>query len=203
MPLELGSLADELQRVANEHQDEIAGVALCSEYDGIAVFLAGPTDATRDELTAITERYGNWRVIFNDVAAPLSVSLRVIDAVMRDERISGLISAGPDIYSGGITFGILEEEWTRRAEIAAYVDEIARSVEPEIRIPVSFTAEADGIDLLAPRLLPREGSFPPFPMRGTLHHHQSRMLLTHGHCTGGAFYHNRNCMGTQLLPRLM
>lgn len=198
--VELNSVADSLQALVDANPDVATGVAYCSRYEGVAVFMSpGADQPLLDEIDAIRQSAPDQVVFVSQVAASLS---ELLDASSQIIDTNGVVSVTPDITIGGLSIGYDKNVWASadalQAKLPAQAEAARGKAMPlrfaEERAPEDTTRRADsepyymGAELAYGTSVCSAGA--PITING------SRKLLTAGHCTGSSFTNNGNLVGT-------
>ena len=199
------SLGDALQRVADANQDVIAGVAMCSDYSGVAIFVARPGDRIRAQIEAVAGQHSGARLVVEDVANGLRSQLEAAQRVMASDPSGDFITGvGPHTYTGGLRVDVRPDRWPASEALRTKIVSAATAAGTR-EMPVNFRLGGHGTNLTT-RLAdtqPFYGGDELVGATGTCSAgvpivvSGSRKMLTAGHCTDSSFRNNGNLFGTQ------
>lgn len=101
----LDRLADRVQLLADEHTDITTGVALCSGFEGVAIFVVAGESTLSDEIAAISKD-STYPVLTYPVPVGLDALLAAGDALRVSDVMHNLAGYGPDTYSGRLVLHV-------------------------------------------------------------------------------------------------
>lgn len=108
----VSALGNELQAVVDEHKNQTTGVALCSHYEGAAIFVVSPSDQVRQRIAAIVSKFPDLRVITRTTTASIYQLIAVSAKVLKSPEMKALATgAAPDMYSGGVLVTVAQDKW--------------------------------------------------------------------------------------------
>ncbi|KQQ93025.1 hypothetical protein ASF62_14760 [Leifsonia sp. Leaf325] len=146
----IGPLGDALQALADAHQDQVAGVAYCSDYSGVAIFVASPDAALLAAIDGIAADSGNLAVGVQEVAAPLTDLLPLVSTVMGSPALEGSVTGGgPDVYTGGLRILVDDGHWPLSDEMRERVETVVRTANGS-DLPLRYEQAGVAGDLPAP-----------------------------------------------------
>ncbi|TFV98078.1 hypothetical protein [Orlajensenia leifsoniae] len=146
----IGPLGDALQTLADAHQDQVAGVAYCSDYSGVAIFVASPDAALLAAIDGIAADNGDLAVEVQEVAAPLSELLPLVTVVMGSSALEGSVTGGgPDVYTGGLRIFVDDEHWPLDEDLRERVETVVRTAHGS-DLPLRYEEAGEAGDLPAP-----------------------------------------------------
>lgn len=82
----MNALGGALQAVVDEHNDQTAGVALCSHYEGATIFVVSPSDDVRQSIAEVASRFPDLQVITRPAVASISLFSAVGTKVLRIQK---------------------------------------------------------------------------------------------------------------------
>jgi hypothetical protein len=134
----VSALGNALQAIADEHQDQTTGVALCSHYEGAAIFVVSPSDQVRQSIAEVASKFPDLRVITREAAASISQLSAAGANVLKRSDIKGLVAGvGPDIYSGGLLITVLKDKWPLSENEKDRIDDAVEAVHGS-RLPLTY-----------------------------------------------------------------
>jgi hypothetical protein len=200
--VELEALANKVQLLVDKHTASATGVALCSAFDGVAVFTR-PTDGELSSQLADVAAAASYPVFRYDVPVGLDAILAAGRSVLASDLDGTVIGFAPNIYTGGIDLeaapGSDPDGIATRAR-----DVLARAGDSAVQVVVHGGAGGEA-------LVTRQADTAPWWMGGQLvapggGYCSSGVritiagvdrLLTAGHCTSSSFTNNGNLVGNQ------
>jgi len=197
------ALGNALQSVVDEHTDQTTGVALCSHYEGAAIFVVSPSDDVRQKIAEVASEFHDLQVITRTAGAPISQLFAVGTKVLKSPEMQGVVvGVAPDMYSGGLLVTVAQEKWPLSENDKRLIDDTVEAINGS---PLPLNYEQGGQAELSTRAADSQ----PYWMGGELTFGTSacssgvpivlngvRRLLTAGHCTGSSFYNNGNFVGS-------
>jgi len=106
------ALGDALMQVVENHRDQATGVAFCTHYDGVVIFVASSGDGVQPAIAKVAAQHPGFKVITRHVAAPLNELLSASMKLFTNSPAKGLLTGGgPDIYTGGLTIEVAPDHW--------------------------------------------------------------------------------------------
>lgn len=214
------------QDVVDAHLDEMTGVALCSNYDGIAVFLKNRTKEIEQELSKITQKYSGYSLQIRQVPEASSALSTAALAIASDPALKDRVrGVGPDIYTGTVEVEVFVPDNTDLSPInpasrsaAINTPAVQAVVTASESQALAKTGRAVGV-FASPISMPKSGDnytrlvdSPSGYHMGAeivsntgsvcstgipLNVHGTWTVLTAGHCGGSSFYNNGNLVGSQ------
>lgn len=201
----LDVLGNKLQEVADDYQDEVAGVAYCSHYEGAVVFVADPSDRLMGELSRVSDETSGLTVNTQEVEAGLTELLALSSDLAVELDTDAVTSIGPDMYSGGLRIGVSDESRVRAGVTS--VEQLVRGHAGR-NLPIAASVRGAGDFLVT-----RAADSAPYWMGGRITSQQNglgegcssgipifvngaKRLLTAGHCTSSSWYNNGNLVGS-------
>ena len=121
----IDELGEKLRVVEEAHRDEISGMAKCTNYDGVAVFLATSSPALKAEMEAAAAGYPQYKLLFfqvpNSMPELLDRQSNLIESYEKLRKL-GFNGSQPDIFTGGL---VLYVDWDRTLDMAELKQELA------------------------------------------------------------------------------
>lgn len=199
---ELDHLANRVQLLVDEHTEAATGVAMCSGFDGVAVFVTATDGELAEKINAIAGD-SSHPVLAYAVPASLDTLLSAGQEVMNSELSGSLIGFAPDMYSGALV-----------VEVGAGSDPGAVTEQArQVLAGTEYAAVevAAGIGGEGEALVTRKADLAPYWMGGELVSAGGgycssgvritiagvHRLLTAGHCTSTTFTNNGTLVGNQ------
>lgn len=198
---EVLQVGDELQAAVDDSPERMTGVAFCSRYDGVVLFVAATDSAVQAVAEKVQGAHPAIPVYLSEVGSSLSSLLRTVDIFLDDSSLAGTVTAvGPDIYTGGVRVSIVEDS-QRQVDLT----KAAVSAAAGRTIPVTISEGGAG------ELTGRFNDSAPYYMGGALTNASgglicssgvpmtigsTRRLLTAGHCSGSTYYNNGGVVGS-------
>ncbi|ALJ21712.1 hypothetical protein [Microbacterium sp. No. 7] len=104
---EFNALAEELGELFADHPGRTTGIAACTHYDGLMVFLPPRADdegqdAFDEELSRIVRSHPEYPVYTTEVAAASVVLVPLATEIVATLHDEGVVGAAPDVYTGGL-----------------------------------------------------------------------------------------------------
>lgn len=197
-------LGEALDSVANDNQNQIAGVALCSHYDGAAIFVKSPSDGILKEVAEIAKKFPDQKILTRSVDFSLNDLLATqIKLMQNQELVDNITGIAPDIYNGGLLIDIKPELW---AQVSVYQSKIETIVEPLVEPSMSLKFQQGGEGELSSRDVDYAPHWMGAKLNGSAGGYCSsgvpliiggvRRLLTAGHCTSGTYSNNGQVVGS-------
>ncbi len=198
---ELDLLANEVQALVDEHTDVATGVAFCSGFDGVAVFMTPTAGALAERIDGIAAGKP-YPVIAYEVPASLDTLISAGQSVMERDLSDAVMGFAPDIYSGALLIEV--RPGSDQGEVAARVQrELDRTEYSAVQIVTDPGGEGE-------TLVTRKADTAPYWMGGELVSASGycssgvritfagvHRLLTAGHCTATSFTNAGNLVGNQ------
>ncbi|MCL1898551.1 MAG: hypothetical protein FWG16_06995, partial [Micrococcales bacterium] len=127
---DLELMAWDLIEVIREYGGEsaVAGVAYCSNYDGMAVFLPVGATSLRESLTVAAAKYRQFGFYLFDVLRTTEEMLALMDKLDFDWLEAGIVGFAPDIYTGGLVVTVLIDEGSVEQAVGAVTAAIGQDV---------------------------------------------------------------------------
>jgi hypothetical protein len=108
----VNALGNALQAIVDEHQDQTTGVALCSHYEGAAIFVVSPSDDVRQSIAEVASEFPDLQVITRTTTASISQLFAAGSKLLKSPDMQGLLTGvGPDIHSGGLHITVVKDRW--------------------------------------------------------------------------------------------
>lgn len=205
-----------LQAIADANQDEISGVAMCTDYVGAEIFVAQPTASVSNAVAAVQAKYPNLPVTTVLVAAGLTAELAA-ERRVTTQMGSTVAVVAPDIYAGGLSVTMAP---STSSSSSTGVQTSGSPSSPATQ-QVNSAATANGTVSMPVKVLGPDGSTlanfdtrladsQPYKMGDRIYtatvgcsagvpiiYGGVRYVLTAGHCTGSTWYNDYNLFGTQ------
>lgn len=148
----LTRIGDRLSQLGGEHPDAIAGVAYCSDYSGVEIYVSATTGPAVEAVRNLAAQHPG---IVRILQVPRSLT-QLLDAMQTvgGLRSSGVVGVAPDLLSGGLQVTLearTPEEISaisaqRGADVARAKAAISAAVGADV--PVWFEPGGEGTDLL-------------------------------------------------------
>lgn len=123
------ALGTALQEVLGQHPDKITGVALCSHFEGAAVFLASTNEDVDQAIAGIAAKHPDLKVMTRDVGAPLSTLSTTGMKLLQSPDMKGLlVGAGPNMYTGGLLITIAPDHGPLSDDDQRLIDSAVQSI---------------------------------------------------------------------------
>jgi streptogrisin C len=198
------ALGNALQEIVDEHPDQATGVALCSHFEGAAVFVASGSEEIDQAIAGIASKFPDLEVLTHDVGAPLSTLIATGAKLLQTPDMKGLVAGvTPDMYAGGLLITVAQEHGALSDTDKRLIDGAVKAVNGSL-LPLIYEQGGKA------ELSTRSADYPPYYMGSELVYSTNyvcsagvpiliagvRRLLTAGHCTGSSFYNNGNLVGT-------
>ena len=124
--------------------DVVAGLATCSHFEGLAVFLKVGADQTRDEINAVGAKYPDFTVVVHEVPWSRNDLIGLRDKFTdADWTAGGIVGIEPDLFTGGLSLTVKSEANVKAAkEVAVGV----LGIDVPIRIKVGTASENAPLD---------------------------------------------------------
>jgi hypothetical protein len=104
---ELVGASGALSAIADANRDDVAGVALCSDRNGAAIFVANLTDALAAEIAAVADEYSALSVVVEDAAAGAGPAMDAGLLLKKETDYGPAITlVGVDVYTGGLVVSV-------------------------------------------------------------------------------------------------
>jgi hypothetical protein len=92
--------------------DEVSGVAMCTDYQGAAIFVSHPAASVLDAIHAEGVKYPGAHLFVQNVASGLTAQLAASQRVVAsDPSAVALVGLGPNIYTGGLRVAVRRDHW--------------------------------------------------------------------------------------------
>jgi hypothetical protein len=130
-------MGDALSGLAYANQNEVSGVAMCSNDSGVFISVHNPSAALLTAIAQIHQGYPRAKVVIAKVVAGLTSQLaaqRRLGALMPRD---GLVGIWPNIYTGGLGVAVLDSHWPVSAALRRRV-EAAATGDGAVTMPVDF-----------------------------------------------------------------
>ena len=110
--LRVTALGNALQAIVDEHNDQTTGVALCSHYEGAAIFVVSPSDEVRQSIAEAASKFPDLQVITRTTTASISQLSAAGRKLLKSPDMQGLVTGvGPDMHSGGLRITVVQDRW--------------------------------------------------------------------------------------------
>lgn len=199
------ALGDALQSLADAHHDAVAGVAMCSDYSGAAIFVSNPDPTLLANISALGSKFPKAGLHLEHVATGLAAQLAASTRVTRlSDSASTLSGVSPDMYTGGLRVTVQGGSWPVSDALRQRVTAAATDG-GTVAMPLEFVGGSLGHDLTT-RLADTQPYYGgdeivgasgicsagfPITVNGV------HGMLTAGHCTDTSFTNNGHAFGTQ------
>lgn len=201
---EVTQLGVALETVANGNQDQIAGVALCSHYDGAAIFVKSSSGEILKEIEDIATKFTNQKIIIKDSKFSLDDLLSAQMKLMENQDVLNTITGiAPDIYNGEFLIDINPKVW---AQTSVYKTKIETAATTLIDSSMTLRFQQGGEGELSSRDVDYAPHWMGAKLNGSSGGYCSsgvpiviggvRRLLTAGHCTSNTFSNNGQFVGS-------
>jgi hypothetical protein len=118
---------DELAAVADAHRHEVAGVSLCSDRSGLAVFVANREAGLMAEIDAVADAHPSVSVFVEPAAAGAEAIMDAGYRLFEADPDSAITGFGVDVHTGGLTVDVQPSVLTRQSDPVT-----ARSVHADV-----------------------------------------------------------------------
>lgn len=143
------AMADALESIAAANRDQVSGVAVCSDFSGDAIFVAGPSRDLLARIAAVGAKYPKAALhvvsVANGLAAQLAAARRLM---LSDPSGSSLTGMGPNISTGGLRVDVRADQWPVSDALRQRVTAAATS-NGAVTMPVNFRLGGEGTNLSA------------------------------------------------------
>ena len=136
----VGRLGNALNGIANANPKDVSGVAYCSDYSGVFISVAHPSAALLASIDATRRYFPGPTVVVANVASALTAQLAAEQRVGRMPMSDGLSMIGPNIYTGGLTVGILPTQWPLSKALRRKIEVLATQ-NGTVPMPLDFHKE--------------------------------------------------------------
>ena len=140
----VSQLADALQSIADSHQGQVSGVALCTDFSGAMIAVAHPSDRLLAEINALRAQYPHARLVIHygarGLTAQLAAEVRLSDALTAITRRRAFVVTefGPNIYTGGMQVEVIKGAWPVSANLRAEI-EAAVTDHGAVTMPIDYS----------------------------------------------------------------
>lgn len=133
----VGDVADRLQRVADQHHDEASGVAFCSDYGAVEIFVTAEGAAARSAIAEIQADAPDVPVLVRTVRYSLE-DLLAEQRRMRDTEIPGvtITGVGPDIENDGLRVELRAPSPAEGRDVLLQRGPLVEAAEEGLDIPI-------------------------------------------------------------------
>lgn len=201
-----GPLGDALDALADANHDTVAGVAMCSDYAGAAIFVANPDATLLSKIEAIRANFPSAVLDLHHVAAGLTAQLAASDRVIHlSDSASVLSGVRPDMYTGGLRITVQESSWPVSDSLRQRLTVVA-TANGQVAMPLEFAPGAPGTDLTT-RAADSQPYYGSDEIRGSsgaicsagvpITVNGVHAMLTAGHCTDATFTNDGHAFGSQ------
>jgi hypothetical protein len=134
----VSALGNALQAIADEHNDQTTGVALCSHYEGAAIYVVSPSDDVRQSIAGVASKFPDLRVITRTVAASVSQLVAVGTKLFQGPEMKGVVvGVGPDMYSGGLRITVHQDKWPLSENDKRRINDAVEAINGS-RLPLTY-----------------------------------------------------------------
>jgi hypothetical protein len=134
----VSALGNALQAIADEHNDQTTGVALCSHYEGAAIYVVSPSDHVRQSIAGVASKYPDLQVITRTVAASVSQLVAVGTKLLQVPEMKGVfVGLGPDMYSGGLRITVRQDKWPLSENDKRRINDVVEAINGS-RLPLTY-----------------------------------------------------------------
>ncbi|MBT2552132.1 hypothetical protein [Arthrobacter sp. ISL-5] len=132
------ALGNELQAIVDEHNDQTTGVALCSHYEGAAIYVVSPSDDVRQSIAGVASKFPDLQVITRTTTASISQLFAAGTKVLKSPDIQGLVmGVSPDMHSGGLHITVARDKWPLSANEKRRIDDAVEAINGS-RLPLTY-----------------------------------------------------------------
>lgn len=132
------ALGNALQAIVDEHNDHTTGVALCSHYEGAAIYVVSPSDDVRQSIAGVASKFPDLQVITRTTTASISQLFAAGTKVLKSPEIKGLVTGvTPDIYSGGLRITVAQDKWPLSEHEKRRIDDAVEAINGS-RLPLTY-----------------------------------------------------------------
>jgi hypothetical protein len=122
-------LGTELSEAFGRNRARMAGVAYCSTPGGLAAFVKEGEVELADELVDLASKHKDVAFEVHYVPRSVDEMLALIDKITPQVREdAGLVSYGPDLFTGGLDIGVLEVAGQSAQDLFVKADAVVRPV---------------------------------------------------------------------------
>ena len=105
------ALGNALQAIVDEHMDQTTGVALCSHYEGAAIFVISPSDQVRQSIAKVASEFPDLQVITRTTTASISQLHVAGRNLLKSPDVQRLIvGVSPDMHTGGLRITVVKDK---------------------------------------------------------------------------------------------
>ena len=134
----VSALGNALQAIVDEHNDQTTGVALCSHYEGAAIFVVSPSDQVRQSIAEVASKFPDLQVITRTAAASISQLFAAGGKVLKSPEMKGLVTGvAPDMYSGGLRITVAQDKWPLSEDEKRRIDDAVEAINGS-RLPLTY-----------------------------------------------------------------
>lgn len=132
------ALGNALQAIVDEHNDQTTGVALCSHYEGAAIYVVSPSDDVRQSIAGVASKFPDLQVITRTTTASISQLFAAGTKVLKSPEMKGLVTGvTPDIYSGGLRITVAKDKWPLSENDKRRIDDAVEAINGS-RLPLTY-----------------------------------------------------------------
>lgn len=132
------ALGNALQAIVDEHNDQTTGVALCSHYEGAAIYVVSPSDDVRQSIAGVASKFPDLQVITRTTTASISQLFAAGTKVLKSPEMKGLVTGvTPDIYSGGLRITVAQDKWPLSEHEKRRIDDAVEAINGS-RLPLTY-----------------------------------------------------------------
>lgn len=134
----VAALGNALQAIVDEHMDQTTGVALCSHYEGAAIFVASPSDQVRQRIEKVASEFPDLQVITRTTPASVSQLHVAGRKLLKSPDVQGLIvGVSPDMYTGGLHITVVKDNWPLSEDEKRRIDDAVEAISGS-RLPLTY-----------------------------------------------------------------
>ena len=132
------ALGNALQAIVDEHNDQTTGVALCSHYEGAAIYVVSPGDDVRQSIAGVASKFPDLQVITRTTTASISQLFAAGTKVLKSPEMKGLATGvTPDIYSGGLRITVANDKWPLSEKNKRRINDAVEAINGS-RLPLTY-----------------------------------------------------------------
>jgi len=145
---ELRDLAQKLMTILDGRGDTVAGLAYCSHYDGMAVFVTpDAVGSVEQELGALEAEHPKYPVRIYGVPRSENEMLALMEQLtplMGPDSEIGIMQISPDIYTGGLMVDALSQDGIDAATVAEAIKAV---IGPDVPLIITLGAQMGEVAL--------------------------------------------------------
>jgi hypothetical protein len=132
------ALGNALQAIVDGHNDQTTGVALCSHYEGAAIFVVSPSDDVRRSIAGVASKFPGLQVITRTTTASISQLVAAGGKLLKSPGMQDLVmGVGPDMYSGGLLITVAQVKWPLSEHEKRRIDDAVEAINGS-RLPLTY-----------------------------------------------------------------